>query len=66
MGNIRVPYFHRKEKENMKPINQADQLRLILILDGSLRITGNFKSIFSDSPTLTYLMMITIYLRARH
>ena len=54
MGN-RFPYFHRKQKENMKPINQADQFRLILVLDGLLRITGNFKSVFSDTPTLTFL-----------
>lgn len=50
----------RKQKENMKSINQADQFRLILVLDGLLCITGNFKSIFSDSPTLTYLVKITI------
>ena len=54
MGN-RFPYFHRKQKENMKPINQADQFKLILVLDSLLRKTGNFKSVFSDSPTLTFL-----------
>lgn len=54
MGN-RFPYFHRKQKENMKPSNQADQFSLILVLDSLLHITGNFKSIFSDSPTLTFL-----------
>ena len=54
MGN-RFPHFHRKQKENMKPSNQADQFRLILVLDSLLHITGNFKSIFSDSPTLTFL-----------
>ena len=54
MGN-RFPYFHRKQKENMKPINQADQFKLILVLDSLLHKTGNFKSVFSDSPTLTFL-----------
>ena len=39
----------------MKPINQADQFKLILVLDSLLRKTGNFKSVFSDSPTLTFL-----------